>query len=72
MDLKPLCQRIDDRLGIDPLEIKYEEMLDDSRLYIKEEHVGINKNFENDYVECANAIAHEYWHVFQLFYVYNV
>ena len=31
-------------------------------------YVAINKKFENDYVECAKAIAHEYRHVFQLFY----
>lgn len=40
----------------------------DSRLYIKEEYVAINKKFENDYVECAKAITHEYRHVFQIFY----
>ena len=68
MDLKPLCQRVADRLGIDPLEIKFEEMIDDSRLYIKEEYVAINKKFEYDYVECAKAITHEYRHVFQIFY----
>jgi len=68
MDLKPLCQRVADRLGIDPLDIKFEEMIDDSRLYIKEEYVAINKKFENDYVECAKAITHEYRHVFQIFY----
>lgn len=68
MDLKSLCQRVADRLGIDPLEIKFEEMIDDSRLYIKDEYVAINKKFENDYVECAKAITHEYRHVFQMFY----
>lgn len=68
MDLKPLCQRVADRLGIDPLDIKFEEMIDDSRLYIKEEYVAINKKFEYDYVECAKAITHEYRHVFQIFY----
>jgi len=68
MDLKPLCKRVADRLGIDPLDIKFEEMIDDSRLYIKEEYVAINKKFENDYVECAKAITHEYRHVFQIFY----
>ncbi|MDD3171749.1 MAG: hypothetical protein PHO86_05460 [Bacilli bacterium] len=70
MRLKQLCKRIADRLGIEPLEIKFEEMIDDSRLYIKEEYVAINKKFENDYVECAKAIAHEYRHVFQLFFVH--
>lgn len=69
LNLKQLCIRIADRLGIEPLEIMFEEMIDDSRLYIKEEYVAINKNFENDYEECAKAIAHEYRHVFQLFYI---
>lgn len=70
LNLKQLCIRIADRLGIEPLEIMFEEMIDDSRLYIKEEYVAINKNFENDYEECAKAIAHEYRHVFQLFYIH--
>ena|SRR5690554_5713805 len=70
LNLKQLCKRIADRLGIEPLEIRFEEMIDDSRLYTKEEYVAINKKFENDYVECAKAIAHEYRHVFQLFYIH--
>ena len=69
MDLKPLCIRIANRLGIDPLDIKFEDLTDDSRLYIKENYVAINKKHENDYEECAKCIAHEYRHVFQLFYV---
>ena len=68
MDLLPLCKRIADKLGIEPLDIRFEEMIDDSRLYIKEEYVAINKKFENNYVECAKAITHEYRHVFQIFY----
>lgn len=48
--------RIADRLGIEPLEVMFEEMIDDSRLYIKEEYVGINKKFENSYEECAKAM----------------
>lgn len=68
MDLKPLCQKVADRLGVEPLDIKFEEMIDESRLYIKEEYVAINKNFENNYVECAKAITHEYRHVFQIYY----
>ena len=69
MDLKPLCIRIANRLGIDPLDIKLEDLTDDSRLYIKENYVAINKKHENDYEECAKCIAHEYRHIFQLFYV---
>lgn len=69
MDLKPLCIRIANRLGIDPLDIKFEDLTDDSRLYLKENYVAINKKHENDYEECAKCIAHEYRHIFQLFYV---
>ena len=31
--------------------------------------MSINKKYENDYEECAKSIAHEYRHVFQIFYV---
>ena len=69
MDLKPLCLRIADQLGIEPLDIRFEDLTDDSRLYIKENYVAINKKYENDYEECAKSIAHEYRHVFQIFYI---
>jgi len=69
LDLKPLCLRIADQLGIEPLDIKFEDLTDDSRLYLKENYVAINKKYENDYEECAKSIAHEYRHVFQIFYV---
>ena len=57
LDLKPLCIRTANRLGIDPLDIKLEDLTDDSRLYIKENYVAINKKYENDYEECAKCIA---------------
>jgi len=44
-------------------------MIDDSRLYIKEEYVGINIKYKDNYEECAKAIVHEYRHVFQFFYI---
>lgn len=69
MKVSLLCRRVANRLGIDPLEIRFEEMYDDSRLYIKENYVSINKNYENNYEETAKCIAHEYRHVFQFFYV---
>ena len=69
MDLKPLCLRIADQLGIEPLDIRFEDLTDDSRLYLKENYVAINKKYENDYEECAKSIAHEYRHVFQIFYI---
>lgn len=41
---------------------------EDSRLYLKEEYVGINIKYMNNYLECAKSITHEYRHVFQIFY----
>lgn len=37
--------------------------------YFTSKRLTINKKFENDYEECAKSIAHEYRHVFQIFYV---
>lgn len=68
-DLIKLQNEVAEHLGIDPLPIKFEELGDeDSRLYTKEEYVGINIKYKNDYIECAKSITHEYRHVFQIFY----
>ena len=68
-DLIKLQKEVAKHLGIDPLPIRFEEMGDeDSRLYIKEEYVGINIKYKDDFTECAKSITHEYRHVFQMFY----
>ena len=67
--IKQLSKEIAEHLGIDPLPIKYEDLGDeDSRLYTQEEYVGINKKYKDNYEEIAKCIAHEYRHVFQIFY----
>lgn len=67
--IKQLQNEIADHLGIDPLPIKFEDMgQDDSRLYIKEQYVGINRKYKDDFEECVKYIAHEYRHIFQIFY----
>ena len=67
--IKQLSKEIAEHLGIDPLPIKFEDLGDeDSRLYTQEEYVGINKKYRDDYEEIAKCIAHEYRHVFQIFY----
>ncbi len=68
-DLKKLQDEVAEHLGIAPLPIKFEELgEEDSRLYIKEEYVGISIKYKNNYLECAKSITHEYRHVFQMFY----
>lgn len=67
--IKQLSKEIAEHLGIDPLPIKYEDLGDeDSRLYTREEYIGIDKKYKDDYEEIAKCIAHEYRHVFQIFY----
>lgn len=68
-DLIKLQNEVAEHLGIDPLPIEFEVLGDeDSRLYLKEEYVGINIKHKNNYLECAKSITHEYRHVFQIFY----
>lgn len=66
--LEQLQKEVADHLGIDPLPIKFEFIPDDSRIYYKEEYVGINIKYKNNYEEYAKCITHEYRHVFQVFY----
>lgn len=67
--IEQLSKEIAKHLDIDPLPIKFEELgNEDSRLYTQEEYVGINKKYKDDYEELAKCIAHEYRHVFQIFY----
>ena len=65
-----LSERIGDRLGIDPIAIKYEELdEDDSRLYVNgNPYIGINIKYKNDYEESAKCVVHEMRHIFQIFY----
>ena len=67
--LKTICNEIAEHLGIDPLPIKFKDLGDeDSRLYTRDVYVGINKKYKDNYEEIAKCIAHEYRHVFQIFY----
>ena len=68
-DLKQLSREIANHLGIEELPIKFEEMIDDSRVYLKEKYIGINIKYKDNYIECAKCLTHEYRHVFQIYYV---
>lgn len=68
--LDELSRRICDHLGLDILEYKFEDLgIEDSRLYLKEEYIGINIKYKDNYIECAKCLTHEYRHVFQFYYV---
>lgn len=68
MKLDELAKRIANHLAVEQLEIKFEKIIDDSRLYPKDGIIVINEKNKANYVECAKSLAHEYRHVFQIYY----
>lgn len=56
-DLRKLQNEVAEHLGIDPLPVKFEELgEEDSRLYLKEEYVGINIKHKNNYLNVQNLL----------------
>ena len=53
-------------LNVEPIPVVVEEMMEDSRLYVKEEYIALSKKCVRDYVEALKAISHEYRHYYQL------
>lgn len=68
MKLNELSKRIADHLAVEELEIKFDKIIDDSRLYPKKGFIVINEKYKANYIECAKSLAHEYRHVFQIYY----
>ena len=68
MKLDELAKRIVNYLIVEELEIKFDKIIDDSRLYPKEGLIVINEKYKDNYIECAKSLAHEYRHVFQIYY----
>lgn len=68
MKLDELAKRIANHLAVKELEIKFDKIIDDSRLYPKEGLIVINEKYKDNYIECAKSLAHEYRHVFQIYY----
>lgn len=58
-----------DDLGIEPIPVVFEDINEDSRLYIKEEYIAISRKLKNNKIECAKCIAHEARHTMQIIYV---
>lgn len=68
MKLDELAKRIANHLAVEELEIKFEKIIDDSRLYPKEGLIVINEKYKDNYIECAKSLAHGYRHVFQIYW----
>lgn len=68
MKLDELAKRIANHLAVEDLEIKFDKIIDDSKLYPKEGLIVISEKYKENYIECAKSLTHEYRHVFQIYY----
>ena len=68
MKIDELAKRIVNCLIVEELEIKFDKIIDDSRLYPKEGLIVISEKYKENYIECAKSLTHEYRHVFQIYY----
>lgn len=53
-------------LNVDPIPVVVEDMMEDSRLYIKEEYIALSKECIKNHIESLKAVSHEYRHYYQL------
>lgn len=71
--LNEVSTKLFDYLGLEEIEIKYEEIEEDSRFYNHELYIGINNKYINDEYESLKCIIHEIRHYYQLCVVaYNI
>ncbi len=64
--LKEVSTKLFDYLGLEEIEIRYEEIPDDSRFYNHELYIGINNKYLNDESELLKCLIHEIRHYYQL------
>lgn len=65
--MKDIANKLFDYLGLEPIEIKYEELgEEDSRFYTKELYIVINTKYYNDELETLKCLIHEIRHYYQL------
>lgn len=46
-------------LGIEPIPVIFEDIEEDSRLYVRDGYIAISRKLKNNKIECAKCIAHE-------------
>ena len=69
--LNSLVDRLTEYLGIEKVPIEFSNVIkDDSRLVLQPKvKILVNNKYNNNYLECAKAVTHEYRHWFQLNWV---
>ena len=65
--LKELKNNLFEYLGLEPIEIKYEDLgVEDSRFYTHDLYISINEKYKDDEYETMKCLIHEIRHYFQL------
>jgi len=72
--IEKLAERVTDYLGVEIVPIEFDDTIeDDSRLTLRPDiKILINAKFEDNYFECAKAIVHEYRHLFQILWAFQM
>ena len=58
-----------DDLQIEPIPVIFENIEEDSRLYVRDGYIAISRKLKDDKIECAKCIVHEARHAMQIIYV---
>ena len=66
--LIPVSLNLSNYLEVEMVPILFEDITEDSRLYLKEGYIAINEKYKGDYIECLKSLCHEYRHLYQLYY----
>ncbi len=64
--LKEVSTKLFDYLGLEEIDIRYEDILDDSRFYNRDLYIGINNKYIDDVYETLKCLIHEIRHYYQL------
>ena len=66
--LIPVSLNLSNYLEVEMVPILFEDITEDSRLYLKEGYIAINEKYKDDYIECLKSLCHEYRHLYQLYF----
>ena len=65
--LEELKNNLFEYLGLEPIEIKYEDLgVEDSRFYTHDLYVSINEKYKDNEYETMKCLIHEIRHYYQL------
>ena len=67
MNMNVISNKLFDYLGLEPIDIKYEDLgIEDSRFYTRDLYISINNKYKDNDIELLKCLIHEIRHYYQL------